>query len=193
MLGSLRSRVAVEAQAWTELPGPGFVNYDELFAVGFSAAQRGDTSLAERARIRLGEMAGTPRYAERRRILEIMAMQVGAAIRMKGGDADGALALLADATAAERALPASIGPPPLIKPAQEQYAEALLEAGRTAEARAQFEGALERAANRRLSVEGRARADAAASAAPRAAWPLGAGLVTVIVAVAVIRRRRRAA
>ena len=193
MLGSLRSRVAVEAQAWTELPGPGFVNYDELFAVGFSAAQRGDTPLAERARIRLGEMAGTPRYAERRQILEIMAMQVGAAIRMRGGDVDGALALLADATAVERALPASIGPPPLIKPAQEQYAEALLEAGRTDEARAQFEGALERAANRRLSVEGRARADAAASAAPRGAWPVGAGLVTVIVAVAVIRRRRRVA
>jgi tetratricopeptide (TPR) repeat protein len=194
MLGSLRSRVAIEAGAWDELPGPGFVNYDELFAVGFSAAQRGDTALAEQARIRLGEMARTPRYAERRQVLEIMAMQVGGAIRMRSGDVDGALALLADAAAAERALPSPIGPPVLIKPAQEQYAEALLEAGRAAEAVAQYDAALARARNRRLSVEGRARAAAAASSAPPiAAWPIGAGLVTVIVAVAVIRRRRRAA
>ena len=193
MLATLRSRVAIEAQAWHELPGPGFVNYDELFAVGFSAARRGETPLAERARIRLAEMAKSPRYAERRVILEIMALQVGAAIRLQGGDVDGALALLADATAAERALPSSIGPPPLIKPAQEQYAEALLQAGRSAEAAGQFGGALERAANRRLSVMGLEQAQTTASGVQGVPWPVYGGVLMVIVAIVVARRRLRPA
>ncbi len=190
MLASLRSRVAIESEAWNDLPGPGFANYDELFAVGFSAARRGDTALAERARLRLAEMGKTPRYADRREVLGIMALQVGAAIRLESEDVDGALALLADATAAERALPSSIGPPPLIKPAQEQYAEALLETGRHGEALAQFDGALERAANRRLSVRGRERAVAASRTSPNLTWPLGGGLLTVILALVVVRRRR---
>jgi hypothetical protein len=139
-------------------------------------------------------MARTPRYAERRQVLDLMAMQIGAAIRLKGGDADGAIALLADAAAAERAMPAEIGPPVLIKPAHEQYAEALLEAGRAAEAVVQFDRSLERTANRRLSAEGRARAVAAANETDSMVfWPLGGGLLTVILALVVVRRRRRPA
>lgn len=193
LLATLRSRIAVEERNWAAVPGPGFVNYDELFAVGFSAAHRGDGSLAERARLRLSELAASPRYAERRVLLEIMAMQIGAAIRAQGGDLEGALALLADATAAERALPQSIGPPPLIKPAQEQYGEALLDAGRFQEAVAQFDGALARAPGRRLSLAGRERA---ILGAPRgtAFWTAGgAVLAAAVVLVIRVRLRRRGA
>ena len=195
LAATLRSRLAIEAENWTAVRGPGFINYDELFAVGFSAAQRGDTGLAERARIRLGELSQQPRYADRRRVLEIMAMQVGAAIRARGDDVQGALALLAEATAAERALPASIGPPVLIKPAQEQYAELLLQRGRAPEAAAQFEGALERAKNRRISARGLERARGltarrGADASRRGAIAGGGGLMLLLVVLLVARRRR---
>jgi tetratricopeptide (TPR) repeat protein len=190
LLATLRSRVAIEERNWTALPGPGFVNYDELFAVGFSAAHRGDVSLAERARIRLAEMAKTPRYAERRVLLEIMALQVGAVIRARGGDLDGAVALLADATEMERALPTSIGPPPLVKPAQEQYAEVLAEAGRYREAAVQFEGALERAPKRRLSLEGLERASNTAGRRSFGVWPVGAGVLAAVLALLAVRSRR---
>jgi tetratricopeptide (TPR) repeat protein len=190
LVATLRSRVAIEERNWHALPGPNFVNYDELFAVGFSAAQRGDLALAERARLRLAELAKQPRYAERRVLLEIMALQVGAVIRAKNGDTEGALALLGDATTAERALPASIGPPPLIKPAQEQYAEQLRDAGRLDEARVQFDGALERAPKRRLAVEGRNQLAAVSPAARMRAWPVGGGLLTVILVLIAIRFRR---
>jgi len=190
LAATLRSRVAVEGRVADMVPGPSFVNYDELFAVGFTAVERGDLALAERARTRLAELARQPRYAERHAVLEIMALQVGAAIRAKSNDAEGALALLADATRAERALPASIGPPALIKPAQEQYAEQLALAGRLEEAVAQYDGALERAPRRRLSLEGRERAAGATRDLKSQAWPIGGGLLTVIIALIAIRRRR---
>jgi tetratricopeptide (TPR) repeat protein len=196
MEATLRGRIAIEEQNWDAVRGPNFVNYEELFAIGFSAAHRGDTSLAERARVRLGEMAKLPRYADRRPLLEIMALQIGALLRVRSGDTDGGLALLADATRTERNLPAPIGPPPLIKPAQEQYAETLLTAGRFEEALAQFEGVLERTAGRRLALQGRQRAVAASSPTTRRAWPVtrawpvGGGLITVILILLAVRRRQ---
>jgi tetratricopeptide (TPR) repeat protein len=193
LLATLRTRVAIETAAWSDLLGPGFVNYEELFGVAFSAAHRGDTSLAERGRIRLSEMSKLPRYAARRVLLEIMVLQVRAVLRSRSGDMDGALALLADATTAERALPASIGPPPLIKPAQEQYAELLLEAGRPEAAAAQFEGALERARNRRASVTGLARARAGmsdSSGRTAAIVAAGAGGFLILLILLMARRRR---
>jgi tetratricopeptide (TPR) repeat protein len=193
LLATLRSRLAVEERNWTAVRGPSFVNYDELFTVGFSAAHRNEVALAERARMRLAEMAKLPRYAERRVLLEIMALQVGAAIRARGDDTEGALALLADATTSERALPASIGPPPLVKPAQEQFAELLLEAGRPQDAIAQFEGALERARNRRASVAGleRARAATTSTEGRTNKTVVGAASGAMILLILFMARRRR--
>ena len=195
LLATLRSRVAIEEENWTALPGPDFVNYDELFAVGLSAAHRGDLGLAERARIRLGALAAQPRYAARRALLDIMTLQIGAAIRRKNRDIDGALTLLSEAADKERALPASIGPPALIKPAQEQYAEMLLDAGRPSDAIAQFEGALERARNRRLSRAGLERAAAAVTGNATATYLSGsvagiAGGLMLLLVVFLVRRGR---
>ncbi len=194
LLATLRSRLAVEERNWAAIGGPNFVNYDELFAVGFSAAHRDETALAERARIRLAEMAKLPRYAERRVLLDIMALQVGGAIRARANDVEGALALLADATKFERALPAAIGPPPLIKPAQEQYAELLLDSGRTQEAVAQFEGALERGRNRRASVAGLERARRAATSQDgRTKKTVAGGASGVMILLILLMARRRRA
>ena len=193
MLGTLRARVAVETGAWAELANPNFVNYEELFGVAFAAAHRGDTPLAERGRLRLSELAKQPRYAERRVLLEIMALQVGAVLRARSDDVEGALGLLADAAKAEQALPAAIGPPALIKPAQEQYAELLLTAGRPEEAVAQFEGTLARMRNRRASLAGLERARAATSNAGGAATKTvagGAGGLMILLILLMARRRR---
>jgi tetratricopeptide (TPR) repeat protein len=193
LAATLRTRIAIESQRWNALTGPGYVNYDELFGVGYSAAQRQDYGLAERARVRLSEMAKMPRYADRRVVIEIMALQVGAAlnvVRTPGADINHALALLADATKAERSLPPSIGPPVLIKPAQEQYAETLLAAGRVEEAIAQFDAALERAPKRRLLLEGRDNAIRNGQPATTKALPIGGALITVILALVAVRRRR---
>jgi len=199
LLATSRSRVAIEEGNWAALPGPDFVNYDELFAVGFNAAHRGDAALAERARVRLAALAAQPRYAARRVLLDIMTLQLGAAIRAKSGDADGALAVLAEAVSKERALPVSIGPPALLKPAQEQYAETLLDAGRPNEAIAQFEGALGRARNRRLSSAGLERARAAATAKATTSEisasvaGIAGGLMLLVVVFLVRRGRARPA
>jgi tetratricopeptide (TPR) repeat protein len=195
LVATLRSRLAIEEGNWTALPGPDFVNYDELFAIAFSAARRGDTGLADRARIRLAALAAQPRYAARRALLDIMRLQIGAAIRARNGDVDGALGLLAEAVGKERGLPRSIGPPALIKPAQEQHAEVLLQAGRPSEAIAQFEGALERARNRRLSREGLERARSAATSTATGSELSGsvagvAGGLMLLVVVFLVRRGR---
>jgi tetratricopeptide (TPR) repeat protein len=193
LLGTLRTRVAVETRAWADMTNPNFVNYEELFGVAFGAAHRGDTALAERGRIRLSELAKQPRYAERRVLLEIMALQVGAVLRARTDDLEGALALLADATKAEQTLPAAIGPPALIKPAQEQYAELLLEAGRPEQAIAQFDGALARARNRRASLAGLDRARTAVSdAGGRAKKTVagGAGGIMILLILLMARHRR---
>jgi hypothetical protein len=193
LLGTLRTRVAVETAAWPDLAGPNFVNYEELFGVAFGAAHRGDTALAERGRLRLADLAKQPRYAERRVLLEIMALQVGAVLRAKSDDIEGALALLADATKAEQQLPAAIGPPPLIKPAQEQYAELLLASGRPGEAVTQFEAALARARNRRASLAGLERARAATSDSGDGARKTVAGGASgiMILLILLMARRRR--
>jgi tetratricopeptide (TPR) repeat protein len=190
--GTLRTRVAIETGAWNDFTNPNFVNYEELFGVAFSAAQRGDTSLAERGRIRLANLATEPRYAERRPLLNIMALQVGAVLRARSNDVEGALALLADASKMEQQLPSAIGPPALIKPAQEQYAELLLDAGRRGEAIAQFEGALARARNRRASLAGLERARAATSDANgRAKKTVAGGASGIMILLILLMARRR--
>jgi tetratricopeptide (TPR) repeat protein len=189
LLATLRSRVAIETADAHALPGPNFVNVDELFAVGFGAAERGDLGLAERARVRLRELSMQPRYAARRALLEIMALQIDGSIRVKDGDVDGGLATLAEATRRERELPAAIGPPALLKPAQEQYAEQLRAAGRLDEARAQFTGALERAPNRRLSTAG-LRLTTPSTPSREVPWSFGGGVLAVVLVLVAARRLR---
>ena len=89
------------------------------------------------------------------------ALQVEAALKRAEGDDEGALALLREAAEIEAATPLMFGPPAPVIPSHEALGLALLDLGRYDEAAAAFEAGLERAPNRRQSVEGLDRAWAA--------------------------------
>ena len=90
--------------------------------------------------------------------MEIMAAQVeGLSKFLKGDQAQGLERLAAAAQLEERLDPPN-GPTYPIKPSHELYAEALLQAGRAAEAQKAFEMALSRMPRRSLSLLGLARA-----------------------------------
>jgi hypothetical protein len=72
------------------------------------------------------------------------------------------VALLRKAAAAEEGLSFEFGPPEIVKPSHELLGEVLLELHRPAEARKQFELALERTPRRSMSLLGEARAAAQA-------------------------------
>ena len=67
--------------------------------------------------------------------------------------------LLQQAANAEDVMPYEFGPPFPVKPARELLGEALLAAGRHAEAAEAFRAALKRAPGRRLSLRGLADAE----------------------------------
>ena len=68
------------------------------------------------------------------------------------------LTLLADAAEREDTMGDDFGPPVVVEPAHELYGNELLRAGRAADAAKEFAAALKRAPNRRLSLEGLAKA-----------------------------------
>jgi len=159
---SMRARYAVEAEDWTLLAkADAFGNVNELFALGVSAARSGDAARAERARQLLADKQRDEREGDLRPAIAIMERELAGLNAYAAGRRDEALALLQAAAAAERRLPAPLGLPAPIKPAPELLGELLLDAGRPAEAAAFFSQALERNANRSLSVLGLARAAAA--------------------------------
>jgi predicted Zn-dependent protease len=92
--------------------------------------------------------------AYRARPFAIMEKEVAAALATAKKDAAGAEQLLKEATAIELTLDAPSGPPEPIKPSFELYGELLVEQGRLKDASAQFETALTRMPNRRVSMQG---------------------------------------
>jgi tetratricopeptide (TPR) repeat protein len=90
-----------------------------------------------------------------------MTREVAAMTAFAEGRRDAALAILQEAARAELQLPAPLGLPVPIKPAPELLGEMLIDAGRPGDAPPFFRQALERNANRSLSVLGLARAAAA--------------------------------
>jgi tetratricopeptide (TPR) repeat protein len=97
-----------------------------------------------------------------RKTAEIMMQQLQAELWIADGKQEQALHLLAQTAAAEDALTFEFGPPVPLKPAHELYAEELLAAHRPKEARDEFQRALARAPKRAQSLQGLAKAAAAA-------------------------------
>jgi tetratricopeptide (TPR) repeat protein len=158
-LASMRARYVIETRRWDILAGErNFANVNELFAIGVSAARLRNPSLAEMARASLAERAQSEQEGDFRPVIAIMEKQVSALIALAGGRHEQAVDSLRAAARAEQQLPAPLGPPKPIKPSPELLGEVLLELGRPAEARAAFRQALQRNANRTLSVLGLARA-----------------------------------
>ena len=164
LLSDMRARYVVETRSFQELAAArDFGTSGELFAIGMSAARRGDASVGERARAELERRArssGSGGSGNRGRDVPVMEKELAALLAV-GANAEEAVARLREAVALERELPPPLGPPRPIKPALELLGEILLELGRPREAVGEFERALERWPNRSLSLLGLARAHAA--------------------------------
>jgi len=176
-LALMAARHAVEtgaAPAAVAAPGDGHAGYScgamggsgespeavQLFAASHGAWRRGDFEAAAAAS---GSLVGLAIGAEGHsgKQLRVMAKQAEALSALAVRVEDVALALLAEAVDIEEDLDPPSGPPYPIKPAHELYGEVLLELGRLAEAREQFERSLLRTPNRTASLLGAARAAAA--------------------------------
>jgi tetratricopeptide (TPR) repeat protein len=199
MVGLMKARQALESENWASLRGQRqYRNYVELYALGFSAAKRGEMHIAEYVRNELARLPSDPMYSGLAIPLSILERHIGALIEARAGRVDAAVELLKAAVVAEEARPFSSGPAEPIKPSSELLGEVLLESNRPAEARVAFEAALRRAPGRRLSLSGIERAERAAAppvAAPSSTGPLrltAAALAVGLVAVITVAIRRRA-
>ena len=165
LLSDMRARYVVETRSFQELAGAkDFGTTGELFAIGMSAARRGDSRVAALALAELARRAGPgePRGTARRGIdVAVMERELAAVVALAGGRGAEAMARMREAVALERQLPPPLGLPRPIKPASELFGEILLELGRPREAAAEFERTLGRWPNRSLALLGLARASAA--------------------------------
>jgi tetratricopeptide (TPR) repeat protein len=139
-----------------------------LFASGYAALLKGDIAAAELAAAQIdgrresashgplcdmtsGYDSTTQRDLVVAEVLQKSLLAMTHAARERPNKA---IALLEEATAIEESMPLDFGPPIVVKPSHEIYGELLLKMGRPAEALVQFEEALARAPQRRLSVAG---------------------------------------
>jgi tetratricopeptide (TPR) repeat protein len=178
----MKARQIVETEQWEKLAlssGPvkdgGAPGYDGsaayVFAAGFSAAHLNDLETANRALQILTTMqqqAESGSNAYRAKPIAVMAKEVASGVaHMQNNTAD-AERLLKEAVAIEATMDAPSGPPEPLKPSFELYGQFLNATGRAKEAAAQFEQALARTPNRRVSIEGlRHTAPARSSQAPQ--------------------------
>jgi tetratricopeptide (TPR) repeat protein len=157
----MRARYVVETRSFQELAtAKDFETTGELFAIGMSAARRGDGKVGELARAELARRAGGP-PGHRQVDVAVMERELAALLAASRGQGDEAVARMQEALVLERQLPPPLGLPRPIKPASELFGEILLERGRPREAAAAFEQSLGRWPNRSLALLGLARASAA--------------------------------
>jgi len=165
---AMKARQIVESEKWEKLALPagtvrdgGAPAYDGsaayVFAAGFGAAHLNDLETANRALEILTTMqkqAESGSNAYRAKPIAVMAKEVASGIAHIQGNAAEAERLLKEAVAVEATLDAPSGPPEPIKPSFELYGQFLNATGRPKEAAAQFQRALLRMPNRRISVRG---------------------------------------
>ncbi len=176
----MKAAYIVETREWD--PGPSKVKTSglglpavaaDLFVTGLSAVQTQRKADAEKILEEIGaRLRPQPGHAVdandhqhymssrpgESRTAEIMQKELEAVIRLNEGKAEVALRLLKEVAATEDSMSFEFGPPSVIKPSHELFGEVLLELGRPAEARKQFESSLAMAPGRALSLLGLARA-----------------------------------
>ena len=164
--GDMELRYGIETGDWRDPIGPTPPSYAKLrydFANAAMLASLGDAAQSAPALDTLEKEATAT-------IALIKAMSAGAdpvspwveaavaqgrAIHaLSRGDTEEGVAMLEAAAAAEAALPAVFGPPPIRKPSYELLGEQLLRLGRNEEAAAAFRKSLDFAPGRRLSLAG---------------------------------------
>jgi len=90
----------------------------------------------------------------------VMKLELEAILAIRNNDQAKAEGLMKEAVALEDATTYMYGPPDIVKPSHEMYADWLVEQGRLKEAKEHFEITLERAPKRLLALEGLKRASA---------------------------------
>ena len=169
ILPQVKARMAIEREAWDPKPVTDDSHATELLATGLGAVQTRDLALAEEAAEELAQRAEAARsddadrsyYAQSSKPLDIMAKEVAGMLAIARGETDAGLALLAEGVALAESMRPPNGAPNPLKPVHELHGEALLAAGKPAEALEAFEASLLRTPNRPLSLRGLARAHAA--------------------------------
>jgi tetratricopeptide (TPR) repeat protein len=164
LLSDMRARFVLETRYFDELAAASdFGTTSELFAIGVSAARRGQARVAGLALAELQKRAAPASRGSPAPALDVPVMEreLAALIAVREGRGEDAVAKMQEAVRLEQALPPPLGLPRPIKPAGELFGEILLELGRASEAAARFEEALKRWPNRSLSLLGLARAMAA--------------------------------
>ena len=159
------ARYIVEAGAWQEVAGLPLVALSRDFVAmqaqvaGMAAAKAGDVTRARAAAETIAGLAGAPgRHPFAQQVIRIQAAEARAVAAQAAGDTAGAIRGMQEATAIEDSISALSQPPYPIIPAHELYGTMLLEMGRPAEARGQFEETLRRTPGRAKAVYGIARA-----------------------------------
>jgi tetratricopeptide (TPR) repeat protein len=136
------------------------------FPEGYAAAERGDFAAADSSSRRIAGLALQPQESEEApnedAYFEIMAQVVAGLTAFRQGDQDGGLNIVERAAARYESVPFDYGPPVPVKPPHELAGELLLQLGRPAQARTYFERSLRLAPRRVESLQGLARAAAAA-------------------------------
>jgi tetratricopeptide (TPR) repeat protein len=156
--GSMRARYIVESERWQEMKGQTtFDNIEELFALGLSAVNLGDSARV-RAVIDEFRKAASSSAPELREQAEIMLREMQALDVFAQGRHAEAFTLMDGVAALQARMPKPIGRPFPVKPADELYGELLLQVGRPKEAIRWFDRALARTPNRSRSLFGLARA-----------------------------------
>ena len=130
----------------------------EGFARALAAAELGEDTTPWVDLIEQGRLTAVQRKQDVAAArAEAQQLMVKAVVAQKAGKMEEAMALLGKASVLEEKETMVSGPPDIIKPSHELAGEMLLKMGKPAEARVQFEKALERQPKRRLSLEGLAR------------------------------------
>ena len=169
MLAQVRSRMVIEREAWQPEAVTDDSAHTQVLAAGLSAVHAGDLALAGKAAALLAEAAEAAGaedgdrsyYARNSKPLQIMAKEVAGMLAIARGETDAGVGLLAEGVAIAESMRPPNGAPNPLKPVHELYGEALLAAGRAAEAQQAFETSLLRTPNRPLSLRGLARSQAA--------------------------------
>jgi tetratricopeptide (TPR) repeat protein len=162
--------VSVEPPA-IESPDLPWVRVFDGFTRGWRAAAAGEAGQVHAAAAAIRQVVEASRKRddqhadahgslseEDRSAAEVMALELDALADIAEGDATAAVASLEAAAELEASRALEFGPPVIVKPSHELLGEVLLDLGRSEEALERFEGALERAPRRVLSLAGQARA-----------------------------------
>jgi predicted Zn-dependent protease len=157
--GSMRARYIIESERWSEMKGQSsFDNIEELFALGLSAVNLGDSA---RVRVVIDEFrkASSPSQpAELREQAEVMLREMEALDLFARGRHAEAFAMLDRAAVLQSRMPKPIGRPFPVKDVSELYGDLLLQVGRPKEAIVWFDRVLARTPNRSRAMLGLARA-----------------------------------